>query len=196
MAHVHQAIGWLEWTREFQEHPAWSTVDPDGRWFIEAFQGLLMNMPTNVRANISTPFTKAFKKLVEHRGINVDACCTEVEVVPGLTKTADVSFSVGDEQWIVEIKQNLDFSSLASAALQGACYKARHSEHKHMLLCLYAKQIRGDVMGALSVAGLSHAFDHVFVLTRNKLEGNEWHEDFAKQLNALVSALPGRSAVA
>lgn len=193
MAHTHQSVGWIQWLGEFQQHPAWQTVSPDGRWFIELFQGLLRpgaDASDEKRANISGPFTSAFKKLLERRGITVDRTCVTVEVTPGLTKKADVSFSIGNEQWIVEIKQNLDFSSLASAALQGACYKARHGEHKHMLLSLYSKQIRGDVCSALRVCKLDHAFDHIFVLTKNALKGDAWCQDFAEQLNSLIEALP------
>jgi hypothetical protein len=193
MTHAHQDVSWARSLSGLQAHRAWSTVSQDGRWFIELFQGLLkpgLDTSDTARANISRPFTTAVKKLLRPRGITVDRSCVTVEVAPGLNKTADISFTVGEEQWIIEIKQNLDFASLASAALQGACYKARHLQHKHMLLCLYSKHIRGDFYEALRVCNLDHAFDHVIVLTKNALKGDDWYEDFAIQLNAFVMALP------
>jgi hypothetical protein len=109
-----------------------------------------------------------------------------------LIRQADVSFTVGKERWIIEIKLGLEFNSLGAAVLEAMAFKKQESKSKFILLSLYAKARRGDLLNTLKFCDLLNVVDHTFILTRNAeyRQGDIYFENFADNLNGFVDALP------
>lgn len=186
MGHTQQVKGWLTELNDFREHPAWKTLCPGAVHLIERFIGGLEEMPTDSRANVVGPFTAAINSLLKERGITVDETPLTIRVIEELFKRPDISFVHGKVQWVIEIKTGLEWNSLGAAVLEGLAFKA-----KFVLLCLYAKAGRGDLLSALEACGVGHAFDHTFVLSRTADTWDVYFDNFAKNLNTFVNELPG-----
>jgi hypothetical protein len=157
---------------------------------METFISALEDMPTDSRANIVGPFSAAVHSLLEKRGIAVDKCPLTIRVTEELFKRPDITFVHNEIQWVIEIKTGLEWNSLGAAVLEGLAFKAKAPKAKFVLLCLYTKAGRGDLLTTLKACGVGHAFDHAFVLSRTADTWDIYFDNFANNLNTFISALP------
>src|SRR5207244_349137 len=103
-------------------------------------------------------------------------------------KTADLSFWIRGQHWIVEGKSGLEFNSLGAAALEGLAFKAKEPSAIFVLVSLYAKMQSCHARPILHRCGIPHAIDQVFALSDNSSVA--WSSEFVERVNAFFSFLP------
>ena len=115
-----------------------------------------------------------------------------VELVPGIAKTADLSFRVRGVPWVIEIKSGFEFNSLGAAVLEGVLFRHRDPGGRFVLLSLYSKMKAAPerLEALLTELGVGHAFDHIAVFTLNSDPDEVWWKNAARRINDFFGHVP------
>jgi hypothetical protein len=126
------------------------------------------------------------------RGIKLHQRSSSVELVPGTMKKADLSFDVRGMRWVFEVKSGLEFNSLGAAVLEGILFRHRDPNCRFVILSLYSKMRTSPdrLRELLAELRLSHAFDHIIVLSLNNDPDEVWRENMAKRVNDFFGLVP------
>lgn len=183
--------GWLDRTENELQ-----LLSNDGRRFVAVMRENLIRVSgdrsAGDRQRVTTALRGAVEMVLTERGVQIDPSPASVELVTGLSKTADISFRVNGVRWVVEIKCGLEFNSLGAAVLEGVLFRRREPASRLMLLSLYSKmRIQpARLRELLDELNVGHAFDYIAVLSLNSDPDAVWWENMASRINELFGTLP------
>lgn len=143
---------------------------------------------------VTNAFRRAVATVLSERGIRIDERPASVKLVEGFRpKTADLSFTTNGVRWVFEVKSGLEFNTLGAAVLEGVLFRLRQDETRFVLLSLYSKMSvpPNRLTGLLVELGVSHAFDHIVILSVNADDlAGVWWENMAARINDFFGIMP------
>jgi len=194
MAREPQDQAWNRWldrtSNELQ------LLSAEGRTFVRVMREQLAtargDRSDGDRQRVTTAFRKAVESVLTERGIRIDDPPARVELLTGIKKAADVSFTTGGARWVLEIKCGLEFNSLGAAVLEGILFHRREPASRFVLLSLYSKMWiePSRLAELLTEIGLGHAFDAIAVLILNCDPEEDWWSNAAVRINELFETIP------
>jgi hypothetical protein len=184
-------FGWLDRTNAELD-----LLSAEGRRFVTSMRENLEDTFGEEGEKAGQKVTNALRRAVatvlSERGIEFDQRPASVVLVPGIDKTADLSFLVRGIRWAVEIKSGFEFNLLGAAVLEGVLFRHRNPGGRFVLLSLYSKMKAAPerLEALLTELGVGHAFDHIAVFTLNSDPDEVWWKNAARRINDFFGHVP------
>jgi hypothetical protein len=141
---------------------------------------------------VTNAFRRAVATVLNERGIELDPRPASVVLVPGIDKTADLSFRMQGVRWVIEVKSGFEFNSLGAAVLEGVLFRQREPGCRFVLLSLYSKMRASPdrLSELLTELMVGHAFDHIIVFSLNNDPDEVWWRNMAGRINDFFGLVP------
>ena len=140
MAGYNEMRRWVETVKSLPHRSQWRYLTGDARYFVGQFRKHLLvrakERPSKGDHNIiASPFSFALSDLLNRRRVTVSQA-PPIDIA-GRRKQADLAFTWLRERWVIEIKTQLTFDSLAAAALEGNAYLRKKEADRFPIVGLY-----------------------------------------------------------
>ena len=140
-----QDRGWFNWLDRTDEEL--ELLSAEGRRFVavmrEGLEETFGEEGEKAGQKVTNAFRRAVATVLNERGIEHDRRPASVVLVPGIDKTADLSFRIQGVRWVIEVKSGFEFNSLGAAVLEGVLFRQREPGCRFVLLSLYSKMRAG-----------------------------------------------------